>query len=146
MELYKLSNEDLIKLCELQEKITDCIFPDILSLINLPFTTDKNNAEKGENQEPQPVIIPQIELISYYINPIFEMENEMKNRGILEEYRKSHPYIDFENAELLLYHSFSDRVGHLFNLYERGFLSKDNIERILDRMSVMNRTHSSLVS
>lgn len=140
MELYKLCNRELCDLCCLQERVFECIVADILGMINIDFTGDINKAsEDSADGEIHPLIIPQIELLSFYITPIFEMESEMNKRGILKSYRESLPYIDYERERLLIYEKYEDRVSHLFNMHENGYLTAENVDRVSRRIAEEQR-------
>lgn len=134
MELFKLTDNELTKLCSLQEHVTDCIIPDILSMVNIPITGDLHEAIKNSLEETAPLIIPQIELISYYISPIFEMEHEMNKRGILDEYRKQHPFIDYYNCNMLIYNTYEERLSHLFKMNTEGVLTQEKIAKAVDHI------------
>ena len=146
MELYKLSNKELKELCILQERVADSVLPDLMKMVRVPFTANKDSAKTDEiTGDVQPVIIPQIELFSFYLSPIEEMENELKNRGVLEEHRQNMPFIDYENAQFLIYDSFYDRLSHLFYLHEKGFLTEENMKHVSNVLQA-SVNHFSMMS
>lgn len=145
MELHKLNNDALCELCCLQERVLECVIPDILGMIEINFTGDIDKAvENTVTGEAEPLIIPQIELVSYYITPIFEMEAEMNKRGILKEYRESLPYIDYEGEQLLVYEKYEDRLSHLFHMHETGYLTQENVDRVTRLISEEERRRAQL--
>lgn len=155
MELFKLTDDELTNLCNMQEKITDKVIPDFLSMININITTKIKDESEIDDKimdyisgDEQPIIIPQIELISYYVTPIFEMEREMKKRGILEEYRSKTPFIDYEHQKLLVYNQFEDRIAHLFNMHENGILTDYNISKSIEAVysNVVGHTNKNNLS
>lgn len=135
MELFKLNDDELCNLCLLQEKVTDSILPDILSMVKFNITANVDNAKADSHGNIKPEIIPQVELISYYINPIFEMEEEMKKRGLLKDFCIQTPFIDYEHRTMLIYDTYADRLSHLFKMYEAGFLTIANIDSVINELN-----------
>lgn len=133
MELYKLTDENLINMLNFQERITELVIPELLSSIDIKVTGNIDEAMIDTmNGEVEPIIIPQIQLISFYISPIFEMEKELDDRGLLKKYRENTPFADYENYELLIYEKYEDRLAHLFQLNEKGMLTREQIENALE--------------
>lgn len=139
MELNKLSDIELIELCLYQEKITEYALPELLSLTHVStfFTTDNEGKSITKTT-------PQMELIGYYITPINEMEKEMNARNILKTYRSSRPLPDYQNCRFLIYDSYMDRLSHLFFLFEKGLLVKDNIDKVCKALTEQCTNHTMM--
>lgn len=94
------------------------------------FYTPKQMIEALQKQEP----ILELEYMINQASYLAEIENELKERSLLEQYRKNKAYIDFEKESLMIYKTYDQRFQHLIYMKLQGFLEADHIRDTILKM------------
>ena len=62
-------------------------------------------------------------------------ENELESRGLLKEFRESHPFIHYVEQELVVYEHYHDRTIDLLAMFGAGYIDDNTIMLIVDNIS-----------
>lgn len=88
-----------------------------------------NSQDKLEKMEIEMIpLLMQTQLIDF-------VENELESRGLLKEFRESHPFIHYVEQELVVYEHYHDRTIDLLAMFGAGYIDDNTIMLIVDNIS-----------
>lgn len=122
LHLDTLSNDSLFSLTELQVTMADNAIINLLLCVSPREIFSEDKDENGLNYNH-----PYIGLISYYLTPVVEIQEELKKRNILHDFFDQHPFPDFESNEFTCYPEYEDRIAHLLYCRRAGFLTEAQV-------------------
>ena len=121
MELNRLNNEQLKEFLSLMEKDIEQTAAHFLSMIT---PEEMKDFFKSGN------IHPCVDMVMTKLFLIQQVENEMRNRDLLETYRKHTYYIDYETITPTIYEdSYEKRVQHILYMKSIGCFEPAFVER-----------------
>lgn len=88
-----------------------------------------NSQDKLEKMEIEMIpLLMQTQLIDF-------VENELESRGLLKEFRESHPFVHYVEQELVVYEHYHDRTIDLLAMFGAGYIDDNTIMFMIDTIS-----------
>ena len=119
-----LSEINQERLEELADTIEDSLENDIPKILQIWTPEEFEELVKKNNWSPEMEFILSN---ACFLNMI---EDILKERGKLAEYREGKYYIDFETKAVRAYPAYLDRFCHLIEMKANGFLEEGNMEKV----------------
>lgn len=120
--LKKYDSNHLLKLAEAIEFEIEAVVVKIWG-----FYTPEQMTKALQNYEP----ILELEYMINQASYLAAIENELKERNLLEAYRNNKAYIDFEKQSLVIYKTYEQRFQHLIYLKLKGFLEAEHVRNTI---------------
>lgn len=119
-----LSEINQERLEELADTIEDSLENDIPKIFQIWTPEEFEELVTKDNWSPE------MEFILSNVCFLNMIEDILKERRELEEYREGKYYIDFETKTVRSYPAYLDRFYHLIEMKANGFLEEDNMEKV----------------